>query len=100
MHDVTTDDIHHRQAARHLLAKAYLASDCWHKAEVQATLLISYSNLSLITHSRFKHPEPENGYASNPVWNLFDAQSMIMDEKTERIALIHTEQWPVQAMTG
>lgn len=100
MHDVTTDDIHHRQAARHLLAKAYLASDCWHKAEVQATLLISYSNLSLITHSRFKHPEPENGYASNPVWNLFDAQSMIMDENTERIALIHTEQWPVQAMTG
>lgn len=71
-----------------------LAADCRHKAEVQATLLISYSNLSLITHSRFKHPEPENGYASNSVWDLFDAQSMIMDENTERIGLIHTEQWP------
>lgn len=100
MRDVATDDIHHRQAARHLLAKAYIAADCWHKAEVQATLLISYSNLSLITYSRFKHPEPENGYASNPVWDLFDAQSMIMDENTERIGLIHIEQWPEQAMAG
>lgn len=100
MRDVATDDIHHRQAARHLLAKAYLASECWHKAEVQATLLISYSNLSLITHSRFKHPEPENGYASNPVWDLFDAKSMIMNENTERIGLIHIEQWPELNMDG
>lgn len=100
MRDVATDDIHHRQAARHLLAKAYLASQCWHKAEVQATLLISYSNLSLITHSRFKHPEPENGYASNPVWDLFDANSMIMNENIERIGLIHTEQWSELNMDG
>lgn len=100
MHDVANDDIHHRQAARHLLAKAYLASQCWHKAEVQATLLISYSNLSLITHSRFKHPEPENGYASNPVWDLFDAQSMIMNENIERIGLIHIERWPELNMDG
>ena len=100
MRDVATDDIHHRQAARHLLAKAYLASQCWHKAEIQATLLISYSNLSLITHSRFKHPEPENGYASNPVWDLFDANSMIMNENIERIGLIHTEQWPELNMDG
>ena len=100
MRDVATDDIHHRQAARHLLAKAYLASQCWHKAEIQATLLISYSNLSLITHSRFKHPEPENGYASNPVWDLFDAQSMIMNENIERIGLIHIELWPELNMDG
>lgn len=100
MRDVATDDIHHRQAARHLLAKAYLASECWHKAEIQATLLISYSNLSLITHSRFKHPEPENGYASNPVWDLFDAQSMIMNENIERIGLIHIERWPELNMNG
>lgn len=100
MRDFATDDIHHRQAARHLLAKAYLASDCRHKAEVQATLLISYSNLSLITHSRFKHPEPENGYASNPVWDLFDAQSMIMNENIERIGLIHIERWPELNMDG
>lgn len=99
-HDVAIDDIHHRQAARHLLAKAYLASECWHKAEIQATLLISYSNLSLITHSRFKHPEPENGYASNPVWDLFDAQSMIMNENIERIGLIHIELWPELNMDG
>lgn len=99
-HDVAIDDIHHRQAARHLLAKAYLASECWHKAEIQATLLISYSNLSLITHSRFKHPEPENGYASNPVWDLFDTQSMIMNENIERIGLIHIELWPELNMDG
>lgn len=100
MRDVATDDIHHRQAARHLLAKAYLASECWHKAEIQATLLISYSNLSLITHSSFKHPDPENGYASNPVWDLFDAQSMIMNENIERIGLIHIELWPELNMDG